>query len=230
MKIFSNRKVWRAFGLLALAVLMPLQSQAQIFISVEGVGGQSALFEGAPDQYLNIFAQGSGEFIAGANFRFQIGETGQTAPAIQAVDLIGTTTNPTFWAQSLLSPTGPTNPADGFLLNVTYSPTRQAAEGVISITETQPPIALPSSPTLFARVQIDGTSFAAGESFNLYFNNILGNSFLDTQILDSSGAAISTSFSSSSVTFTPVPEPEDAVLWVGLGLLIWTGVRRKKHV
>lgn len=230
MKIFSNRKTWRAFGLLALAVLLPLKSQAQIFISVEGVGGQAALFEGITDQYLNIFVQGSGESIAGANFRFQIGETGQTAPAIQAVDLIGSTTNPTIWAQSLLSPTGPVNPLDAFLLNVTFSPTRQAAEGVISITGTQPPITLPIVPTLLARVQIDGTGFASGESFNLYFDNILGNSFLDTQILDSSGTPISTSFSSSSVTFTPVPEPEDAVLWVGLGLLVWTGIRRKKQV
>lgn len=206
--------LWAICAALALSVA---GSQGQIFLTVEGANGQAELLEGVADQFVNILIHGDGELVSGANFRIQIGNNGQTAPTIQDLDLTGSLDNPTFWTGN--------NQGQ----NVTFSPTRQASEGVITTTDAQPTITVPSTPTLFARVQVDGTGFQAGESFGLFMENILGNDFIDTQILNQSGSLLSTSFGAGSITFTPVPEPEDAVFWVGMGMVVWSIFRKKER-
>lgn len=209
------KNLWAIWATVALGVV---GIQGQIFLTVEGSNGQANLFEGVADQFLNILIHGNGELVGGANFRIQIGNTGENSPTIQGLDLAGSADTPTFWTGNNQGQT------------VTFSPTGQASEGVITTTDAQPTISVPTDPTLFARVQVDGTGFTAGQSFGIFMENILGNDFIDTQILDQSGSILSTSLGAGSVTFTPVPEPVDAVLWVGMSLFVWSFLRKKSGI
>ena len=194
--------------LLALSI-SAFPASGQIFISPNNVGGHISMIAGQANQVFEIFISGSGQSVGGANLRIQIGETGSAAPEIQVLDLIGDSSNSTFWTDN--------NQGQ----NVSYAANRQAAEASITTTDAQPSINAPNDPAVFARVTLDGSGFSSGDSFQIYFENILGNNLLDTQILDPSGNPISTSFGSASVNFTPVPEPKDGVLVVGLFLVFW---------
>ncbi len=202
----------------ALIFLIPnFKASSQLTISLGGDGGGVSLTENQAEQVFDIFFFGSGQSVGGANLRIQIGETGQDAPEIQSLDLIGSVSSTTFW----------TGNNQGQIL--TYSSNNQSAEGSVTTSDAEPTfISAPSDPVTFARVTVDGTGFSAGQTFQVYFENILGNSLLDTQILDPSGVEISTSFGSSSITFTPVPEPKDGILLIGLFLVAWSYQQSRK--
>jgi hypothetical protein len=194
--------------LLALSI-SAFPASGQILITPSNVGGQISMIAGQANQVFEIFISGSGQSVGGANLRIQIGEPGTAAPGIQVLDLIGDSSNSTFWTDN--------NQGQ----NVSYAANRQSAEASITTTDAQPSINAPNDPAVFARMTLDGSGFSSGDSFQIYFENILGNNLLDTQILDPSGNPISTSFGSATVHFTPVPEPKDGVLVVGLFLVFW---------
>lgn len=197
-------------ALVAVLFFMMDTAQSQILINPNSVGGQISLFAGQANQVFEVMISGTGEAVSGANFRIQIGETGQDAPKIQILDLIGNSSNSTFWTDN--------NEGQA----ITYASNRQSAEGSITTTDSPNSISAPNDPVTFARVTLDATDFAIGQSFQIYFENILGNSALDTQILDSSGNPISTSFGSATVNFTAVHEPEDGIFVVALGMVFWS--------
>lgn len=210
MPIDMVRQTLKRLALAALFSLITIPASSQILINPNSVGGQISLFAGQANQVFEVMISGAGELVGGANFRIQIGETGQDAPAIQVLDLVGSSSNPTFW----------TGNNEG--QSITFASNRQSAEGSITTTDSPSSISAPNDPVTFARVTLDATDFAVGQSFQIYFENILSNNLLDTQILDPSGNPLSTSFGSATVNFTAVPEPEEGVFVAALGMLFWS--------